>query len=46
MTTTGIGENSAEVRHRVRESSARVIPTNEEVVIARHMDAVLGLNAC
>lgn len=26
--------------------SAWVIPTNEELMIARHMDAVLGLNAC
>jgi acetate kinase len=26
--------------------SAWVIPTNEELMIARHMDAVLGLNPC
>jgi acetate kinase len=68
--TAGIGENSAEIRHRICESSswlgvivddqanaargprisapqskvsAWVIPTNEELVIARHTGSLLGL---
>lgn len=69
--TAGIGENSAEIRRRISESSAWlgidldesanaakgpristprskvsawVIPTNEELMIARHTRALLGLN--
>jgi acetate kinase len=68
--TAGIGENSAELRHRICDASAWlgidvdpeanrargprisrsasrvsawVIPTNEELVIARHTGALLGL---
>jgi acetate kinase len=68
--TAGIGENSAEIRHRIcescawlgieedREANARkgpritrtgshvstwVIPTNEEMMIARHTGVLLGL---
>ena len=67
--TAGIGENSAEIRQRICESSAWlgisldaeanaakgprittmqskvsawVIPTNEELMIARHMSRLLG----
>jgi acetate kinase len=68
--TAGIGENSAEIRHRISEASAWlgielderantakgpriskpqskvsvwVIPTNEELMIARHTGSLLGL---
>jgi acetate kinase len=68
--TAGIGENSAEIRHRICKASAWlgieldiaanashqtaistplskvsvwVIPTNEELMIARHTGALLGL---
>jgi acetate kinase len=70
--TAGIGENSAEIRKRICQSSAWlgialdeesnvrgetrisvrgskvsvwVIPTNEELMIARHMGLMLGLVA-